>query len=82
MFGRIDIVYDHRDEALTIPRSALIEKMARRPYSSSMQHSQVPRRLQVERRRQGKDRCERGKDEGDRRLDAGFVIASWSRSAT
>ena len=26
MFGRIDIVYDHRDEALTIPRSALIEE--------------------------------------------------------
>jgi len=25
MFGRIDIVYDHRDEGLTIPRSALIE---------------------------------------------------------
>jgi len=26
MFGRIDIVYDHRDEAVTIPRSALIEE--------------------------------------------------------
>jgi membrane fusion protein (multidrug efflux system) len=26
MFGRVDIVYDHRDEALTIPRSALIEE--------------------------------------------------------
>ena len=26
MFGRIDIVYDHRDEALTVPRSALIEE--------------------------------------------------------
>jgi len=26
MFGRIDIVYDHRDEALTIPRSALVEE--------------------------------------------------------
>jgi membrane fusion protein, multidrug efflux system len=26
MFGRIDIVYDHRDNALTIPRSALIEE--------------------------------------------------------
>jgi len=26
MFGRIDIVYDHRDDALTIPRSALIEE--------------------------------------------------------
>jgi membrane fusion protein (multidrug efflux system) len=26
MFGRIDIVYDHHDEALTIPRSALIEE--------------------------------------------------------
>jgi len=26
MFGRIDIVYDHRDEALAIPRSALIEE--------------------------------------------------------
>lgn len=26
MFGRVDIVYDHRDAALTIPRSALIEE--------------------------------------------------------
>lgn len=26
MFGRIEIVYDHRDDALTIPRSALIEE--------------------------------------------------------
>jgi membrane fusion protein (multidrug efflux system) len=26
MFGRIDIVYDHHDEALTIPRAALIEE--------------------------------------------------------
>ncbi len=26
MFARIDIVYDHRDDALTIPRSALIEE--------------------------------------------------------
>jgi membrane fusion protein (multidrug efflux system) len=26
MFSRIDIVYDHRDDALTIPRSALIEE--------------------------------------------------------
>jgi membrane fusion protein (multidrug efflux system) len=26
MFGRIDIVYDHREDALTIPRSALIEE--------------------------------------------------------
>ena len=26
MFGRIDIVYDHRDDALTIPRSALIQE--------------------------------------------------------
>jgi len=26
MFGRIEIVYDHRDEALTIPRSALVEE--------------------------------------------------------
>ena len=26
MFGRIDIVYDHHDDALTIPRSALIEE--------------------------------------------------------
>ena len=26
MFGRIDIVYDHREEALTVPRSALIEE--------------------------------------------------------
>src|SRR4029078_1216767 len=26
LFGRIDIVYDHRDEAVTIPRSALIEE--------------------------------------------------------
>jgi len=26
MFGRIEIVYDHRDDALTVPRSALIEE--------------------------------------------------------
>jgi membrane fusion protein (multidrug efflux system) len=26
MFARVDIVYDHRDDALTIPRSALIEE--------------------------------------------------------
>jgi membrane fusion protein (multidrug efflux system) len=26
MFGRIDIVYDHHDDALTIPRSALVEE--------------------------------------------------------
>lgn len=26
MFGRIDIVYDHRDDALTVPRSAVIEE--------------------------------------------------------
>ena len=26
MFGRVDIVYDHREDALTIPRSALIEE--------------------------------------------------------
>jgi membrane fusion protein (multidrug efflux system) len=26
MFGRIDIVYDHRDDALTIPRAAVIEE--------------------------------------------------------
>ena len=26
MFARIDIVYDHREDALTIPRSALIEE--------------------------------------------------------
>ncbi|MEP6485351.1 MAG: efflux RND transporter periplasmic adaptor subunit [Rudaea sp.] len=26
MFARIDIVYDHRDDALTVPRSALIEE--------------------------------------------------------
>ena len=26
MFARIDVVYDHRDDALTIPRSALVEE--------------------------------------------------------
>ena len=26
MFGRIEIVYDHRDDALTVPRSALVEE--------------------------------------------------------
>ncbi|MDR3389727.1 MAG: efflux RND transporter periplasmic adaptor subunit [Rudaea sp.] len=26
MFGRVEIVYDHRDDALTVPRSALIEE--------------------------------------------------------
>ena len=26
MFARIDIVYDHRDDALTVPRSALVEE--------------------------------------------------------
>ncbi|HXD82922.1 MAG TPA: efflux RND transporter periplasmic adaptor subunit, partial [Rudaea sp.] len=26
MFGRIEIVYDHRDDALTVPRAALVEE--------------------------------------------------------
>ncbi len=26
MFGRIEIVYDHRDDALTVPRSAIVEE--------------------------------------------------------
>jgi membrane fusion protein, multidrug efflux system len=26
MFGRVEIVYDHRDDALTVPRSALVEE--------------------------------------------------------
>ena len=26
MFGRVDIVYDHRDDALTVPRAALVEE--------------------------------------------------------